>query len=421
MCRSTGGSASEARSPYDDLVIATGSYHSYFGHDEWERFAPGLKTIGDATRVRRRILLAFERAEPEPDPAKRAALLTFVLVGGGPTGVEMAGSIAELAHRALLSDFRRINPKVPPRSCLIEAGPRILAAFPEGLAQRAAKYLRKRGVEIRIGGRVEQVDAEGVFVSGQRIAAYTVIWAAGVVASPAGRWLGAETDRAGRVKVGGDLTVPGAPEIFVIGDTSLREQDGKPLPGLAPVAMQQGRYVARAIRERASGAKSSSAPFHYHDKGNLATVGRSFAIADLGRIRLSGFPAWIAWLGIHIYFLIGFRNRLVVLLEWAWAYLTFQRGARLITGEDCSAGRRSSTLGPARLPRRCEAGAGGSARRPGGRGDRGDGSGNSSPAAESLQRLDLYGLMAGRAIGDSDAGPAPHGVAGVRMWSSLRA
>jgi NADH dehydrogenase len=324
--------------PYDDLVIATGSRHSYFGHDEWEDLAPGLKSIGDATKIRQRILLAFERAEQETDPSKRAAELTFVLVGGGPTGVELAGSIAELAHQALQSDFRHVDPQST-RILLVEAGPRILAAFPEGLAEKAAQYLRKRGVEIRTGGRVDQVDAEGVSISGERIAARTVIWAAGVAASPAGKWLSAETDRAGRVRVGADLTLPGAPEIFVIGDTAACEEGGKPLPGLAPVAMQQGRYVGAVIRERARAGGTGSAggkkpaPFRYRDKGNLATVGRSFAIADLGAIKLSGFPAWIAWLAIHIYFLIGFRNRMIVLIEWAWAYLTFQRGARLITRE----------------------------------------------------------------------------------------
>lgn len=316
--------------PFDDLVIATGSKHSYFGHDEWEQIAPGLKSINDATHVRRRILLAFEHAETESDPAKRAALLTFILVGGGPTGVELAGSLAELAHRALRSDFRHIDPEHT-KIILIEAGPRILAGFPEKLSQSAAHYLKKRGVEIRTGGRVEKVDDQGVMVSGQRVSARTVIWAAGVVASEAGKWLGAETDRAGRVKVLPDLTVPGSPDIFVIGDTSTLEQDGKPLPGLAPVAIQEGKYVARVLANRARGDARAPEPFHYRDKGNLATVGRSFAVADLGRFMLSGFLAWLAWLAVHIYYLIGFRNRLIVLIDWSWAYLTFQRGARLIT------------------------------------------------------------------------------------------
>jgi NADH dehydrogenase len=319
--------------PFDDLVIATGSYHSYFGHDEWERWAPGLKTINDATTIRQRVLLAFEHAETESDPARRSALLQFVIVGGGPTGVELAGAIAELAFKALRSDFRHINPG-DAKIMLVEAGPRILAAFPEKLSGKAADYLRKRGVEIRNGGRVEHVDGEGVILSGQRIPSRTVIWAAGVTASPAGKWLGAETDRAGRVKVLPDLSAPGSPDIFVIGDTAALEQDGKPLPGLAPVAIQQGRYLARVLEARARGDQRKPEPFRYFDKGNLATVGRSFAVADLGRFLLSGFFAWIAWLAVHIYYLIGFRNRLLVLIQWAWAYLTFQRGARLITREE---------------------------------------------------------------------------------------
>jgi NADH dehydrogenase len=319
--------------PYDDLVIATGSHHSYFGHDEWEKTAPGLKTLRDATRIRRRVLMAFERAETETDPVRHTADLTFVIVGGGPTGVELAGSIAELAYRALRSDFRRINPGQT-RILLIDAGPRILAAFPDGLAKKAADYLKRRGVELVLNGRVEHINTEGVMVSGKLIASRTVIWAAGVVASPAGRWLGAETDRAGRVRVLPDLSVPGAPEIAVIGDTAFLEQDGAPLPGVAPVAMQQGNYIGKLIAARARGETAPPKPFHYRNKGNLATVGRSFAVADLGRIRLSGFIAWITWLVVHIYYLIGFRTRIIVLIEWAWAYFTFERGVRLITGGD---------------------------------------------------------------------------------------
>jgi NADH dehydrogenase len=318
---------------YDDLVIATGSHHSYFGHDEWEKSAPGLKTLRDATRVRRRILMAFERAETTSDPTKRAADLTFVIVGGGPTGVELAGSIAELAHRALRSDFRHIRPDQT-RILLIDGGERILAAFPEGLSRKAHDYLVKRGVEIQLGARVEQVDEGGVVASGKRIEARTVLWAAGVAASPAGKWLGAETDRAGRVRVSADLSVPGAAEIFVVGDTMALEQDGHPLPGVAPVAMQQGTYVGNLLAARARGDTSPPKPFRYWNKGNLATVGRSFAVADLGRVRLSGLSAWVTWLVVHVYYLIGFRTRLVVLIEWAWAYFTFQRGARLITGAD---------------------------------------------------------------------------------------
>jgi NADH dehydrogenase len=318
---------------YDELVIATGSHHSYFGRDEWEKIAPGLKTLRDATRIRRRILLAFERAETETDPERRKAELTFVIVGGGPTGVEMAGSIAELAHRALKADFRHINPKET-RILLVDAGPRILAAFPKSLSQKAARYLAKRGVEIVNGARVDDISVDGVSISGNRVAARTVLWAAGVQASPAGKWLGAETDRAGRVKVQPDLSVPGAPEVFVVGDTATLTQDGEPLPGVAPVAMQQGTYVGNVIAARARGDTAPARPFKYWNKGNLATVGRSFAIADLGKVQLSGLLAWLAWVVVHVYYLIGFRTRIIVLIEWAWAYVTFQRGARLITGSD---------------------------------------------------------------------------------------
>lgn len=317
--------------PYDYLIIATGSWHSYFGHDEWQKYAPGLKSIVDATKIRRRILLAFEAAEMEQDPEKRKRLLTFILVGAGPTGVEMSGSIAELAHQALKSDFRQIDP-TSVRILLIEAGPRILASFPTQLAEKAHRKLVGLGVEIKTGARVKQVDSSGVEVGGQRIEAKTMIWCAGVVASPAGKWLQAEMDYAGRVKVGPDLSVSGHPEIFVIGDTACVIQDGKNLPGVAPVAMQEGRYVASVIQQNLRGASSYPA-FYYFNKGNLATVGRSFAIANFGKIRLSGMFAWLAWVVVHIYYLIGFRNRIVVLMEWAWAYLTFQRGARLITLE----------------------------------------------------------------------------------------
>jgi NADH dehydrogenase len=327
-----GLSQSKCEISYDDLIIATGSHHSYFGHDEWEKFAPGLKSLTDATRIRGKVLEAFERAELETDPEKQRAYLTFMVVGGGPTGVEMCGSIAELAHQSMRSNFRHIDPGTS-RILLIEAGPRILAAFPEDLSNRARHYLEKRGVEIRVGGRVEHVDESGVIVSGQRIMGHTVIWAAGVIASPAGKWLGTEVDRVGRVKVNPDLSVPGFADIHVIGDTSTIVQDGKPLPGLAPVAMQQGRYVARQIAAKAIGKAGSIAPFRYRDKGNLATVGRSFAIADLGKIHLHGFFAWLAWVAVHVYYLISFRNRLIVLTEWLWAYLSFQRGARLITQE----------------------------------------------------------------------------------------
>ena len=318
--------------PYDYLVLATGAGQSYFGRDEWEAYAPGLKSIPDAIALRRKVLLAFEEAEmaAETDPRRVRSLLTFVIVGGGPTGVELAGAIAELAHRTLRGDFRHIQ-VMSTRIVLVEALPRLLNTFPESLSEKAARKLQRLGVEVRTGERVEQVDEDGVVVAGQRIEARTVIWAAGVKASPAGAWLGAETDRAGRVMVNGDLTLPGHPEIFVLGDTaSAAGDDGKPLPGVAPVAMQQGRYVGRTIRERIEG-RENPRPFKYFNKGNLATIGRSFAIADFGFARASGFIAWVLWLAVHIMYLIGFRNRLLVMFQWAWAYFTYERGARIIT------------------------------------------------------------------------------------------
>jgi len=316
--------------PFDYLVLATGAHHSYFGHDAWEQFAPGLKSITDATAIRRKILLAFEAAEIETDPEKRRALMTFVLVGAGPTGVEMAGAIAELAHKALAADFRNIDP-TSARIVLVEAGPRILAAFPESLAKKAHRALNRLGVEIRTNAAVEAIDDNGVVIAGKPLTARTVIWTAGVTASLAGKWLGAETDRAGRVKVLGNLTISDHENVFVIGDTVSVTQDGKPLPGVAPVAMQQGRYVAALIAQRVEGEKQEQErPFHYFNKGNLATIGRSYGIIEIGKFHLAGFLAWVMWLTIHIYYLIGFRNRLVVMIQWAWAYLTFQRGARLI-------------------------------------------------------------------------------------------
>jgi NADH dehydrogenase len=318
--------------PYDYLIVATGARHSYFGHDEWEAYAPGLKTIPDATAIRRQILLSFESAEIEPDLEKRRALLTFVLVGAGPTGVEMAGAIAELAHTALASDFRTIDP-ASARIILVEAMPRILTAFPESLAKKTQKALNQLGVEVRTHSAVEAINDDGVVIGGQLLPTKTVIWTAGVTASLAGKWLGADVDRAGRVKVQDDLTLPNYPSIFVIGDTASLMQNGKPLPGVAPVAMQEGRYVASLIKQDIIGNKQHK-PFHYLNKGNVATVGRSYGIIDLGWIRLSGFLAWLAWLAIHIFYLIGFRNRLLVMFQWAWAYLTFQRGARLITFEN---------------------------------------------------------------------------------------
>jgi NADH:ubiquinone reductase (H+-translocating) len=330
--------------PYDYLILATGARHSYFGHDAWEPFAPGLKSIPDATAIRRKILLAFEAAEIETDLEKRRSLMTFVLVGAGPTGVEMSGAIAELAHKALASDFRNIDP-TSARIILVEAAPRILTAFPEVLAKKAQKALNRLGVEVRTQAPVEAIDENGVVIAGKPLAAKTVIWTAGVTASPAGKWLGAETDRVGRVKVSGDLTIPGHPNIFVIGDTASAIENGKQLPGMAPVAMQEGRYVASVITHRVAGKKNvrtrrsgetsapAVAPFHYFNKGNVATVGRSYGVVEIGRLRVAGFLAWVLWLAIHIFYLIGFRNRILVIFQWAWAYLTFQRGARLITFE----------------------------------------------------------------------------------------
>jgi NADH dehydrogenase len=318
----------ERRVPYDYLVVATGARHSYFGHPEWERVAPGLKSIADATAIRRRVLLAFERAELEADADKRTALLTFVIVGAGPTGVEMAGAIADLAHKALVADFRHINTRTS-RIVLAEAGPRILPTFSEKLAGRAQRTLERMGVEVVVGQAVEQVDADGVVIAGRRIAARTIIWAAGVKASAAGDWLGAEVDRAGRVVVEHDLSLPGHPEVFVLGDTASATNDGMPLPGVASVAMQQGHYVARAIIRRVRG-RPDGKPFTYVDKGSLAAIGRAYAIAHIWHVELSGFIAWLVWMAVHIFYLIGFQNRVLVMLQWAWVYLTHQRRARLI-------------------------------------------------------------------------------------------
>jgi NADH dehydrogenase len=317
--------------PYDYLILATGAQDNYFGHPEWSVHATGLKSIKEATAIRSQILRRFEQAEMETDPAKVQELLTFVLVGAGPTGVEMAGAIAELARKALAKDFRHINP-ASARVILVEAAPRILTTFPEKLARKAQKALNRLGVEIRTGTPVENIDANGVSLDGQRIVSKTIIWSAGVAASPVGKWLGAEVDRGGRVRVNPDLTLPGHENVFVIGDTATLMQNGKPLPGVAPVAMQQGRYVAALIKQRVT-TGGPEQPFHYLDKGNLATVGRSYAIVDLKGFRLTGLLAWIIWLVVHIYYLIGFRNRLVTLFQWAWTYFTYNRGARLITTE----------------------------------------------------------------------------------------
>ena len=322
--------AEDRRVAYDYLVLATGARHAYFGHDDWAAFAPGLKTIDDATYLRRRILLAFERAENETDAEERRRLMTFVVIGGGPTGVEMAGAIAELAKRALAADFRSIDPRGA-RIILVEAAPRVLTPFTEKLSDTARRSLEQLGVEVRLGAAVTDCSCEGVRLGGDFIPARTIIWAAGVMASPAGRWLGAETDRAGRVKVRADLSVPGHPDVFVIGDTAAATAaDGSMLPGVAPVAKQQGQYVARALIARSKGAPLAA--FRYRDYGLLATIGRSRAVAQIGGLHISGFLAWVLWSVAHVYFLIGFRNRFIVALNWAWSYITFQRGSRLITG-----------------------------------------------------------------------------------------
>ncbi len=323
--------------PYDTLVLATGARHAYFGHDEWEPFAPGLKTLEDATTLRRRILVAFERAERETDPAKRAARLTFVIIGAGPTGVELAGTIAELARDTLPPDFRNIDTQEA-RVVLIEAGPRVLAGFPDELSAYAQSSLEKIGVEVILGQPVTECSAEGVVFGGRRLAAKTLIWAAGVRASPAAEWLHAASDRAGRLLVKPDLTVPDHPDIFAIGDTiSIADTKGHPVPGIAPAAKQQGRYVAKSIRARLLG--ETPPPFRYHHAGSLAQIGKRKAVIDFGWIKLRGTIAWWIWGIAHIYFLIGLRNRLSVALSWLWIYVRNQRAARLITQGSSKVGR----------------------------------------------------------------------------------
>ena len=316
------------RIPFDYLIVATGARQAYFGHDDWAPHAHGLKTIGDAVYLRDRILLAFEKAETETDPDERRRLLNFVVVGGGATGVELTGAIAELAKRTLASDFRTINPGSA-RIVLVEAGPRLLRQFDESLSHSAQRALEKLGAEVRLGTAVTGCDEAGISMGTERVESRTIMWSAGVEASPAGRWLGVETDRAGRVKVEPDLSLPGRPHIFVLGDTALvTGVGGQPLPGVAPVAKQQGAYVAQVIVARVAGRPV--APFHYRDYGMLATIGRSHALVQFGRVKLSGFPAWVLWCFAHIFFLIGFRNRLFVMLNWAWNFLASRRGARLI-------------------------------------------------------------------------------------------
>ena len=314
---------------YDHLVLAAGAAHSYFGRGEWERHAPGLKTLEDALEIRRRVLLAFERAEREGDPEGRRRWLTFVVVGGGPTGVEMAGAFAEIARNTLARDFRRIDPRTA-RVILVEAGPRVLPAYPDELSEKAKLQLEALGVQVWTASPVTEVDGEGVQVGGDRIASRTVVWAAGVAASPLARSLGAPLDRAGRVPVLPDLSVPGHPSVLVIGDLASLEQDGRPIPGVAPAAIQMGHHAARNVMRALRG--EPLAPFRYRDKGSLATIGRSRAVGVVGGLHLSGFVAWTAWLFVHIFFLIGFRNRFVVLFTWTWAYLTWQKSARLILG-----------------------------------------------------------------------------------------
>lgn len=326
---------------YDTLIVATGSSHHYFGNDQWAKLAPGLKTIEDATEIRRRILLAFEKAEREPDGDARSALLTFVVVGAGPTGVELAGALGEIANDTLRHDFRRINP-AESRILLLEGGDRVLPAYPADLSAEAERSLIRLGVRPITSAVVTAIDKTGVTIrhdtQEERISARTVLWAAGVAASPLGRILaeraGARLDRAGRVMVEPDLTIAGHSDILVIGDlANFGHQTGKPLPGVAPVAMQEGRYAAELLRRRLAG--KTVAPFHYHDKGSLATIGRAAAVADFGRIHIHGMPAWLTWLFIHLLYLVEFDNRLLVLIQWAYNYITRNRGARLITGDGC--------------------------------------------------------------------------------------
>ncbi|MBK9315661.1 MAG: NAD(P)/FAD-dependent oxidoreductase [Acidobacteria bacterium] len=313
---------------YDYLILATGGKTSYFGHDQWERFAPGLKDLSDAVEIRRRVLLAFEAAEKESDPDLKRELLTFVVVGGGPTGVELAGAIAELAKFVLARDFRRIDPKSA-EILLLEGGSRILSSFAPSLSEKAVNHLNDLGVRVRTGTAVTDIDATGVTLGEERIRAATVIWGAGIRATDLTGTLGVPVDRAGRILIEPDLSLPGFPNTFAIGDMTYFEQNGKPLPGVSQVAMQMGRLAAQNILNDMSG--SARQTFNYNDKGSMATIGRSAAIAEIGKIRLSGFPAWMAWLLVHIWFLIGFRNRFTVMFNWAWSYFTYQRGARLIT------------------------------------------------------------------------------------------
>jgi NADH dehydrogenase len=316
---------------YDWLVVATGSTHAYFGRDDWAAHAPGLKTMDDALAIRRRILSAFEIAEREPDPVRRAEWLTFVIIGAGPTGVELAGTLAEIAQHTLAREFRRADPRNTAIH-LVEAGPRVLGAMPERLSAAARDKLEAMGVRVHVDSAVTGVDETGVRMGDQRIDARTVLWAAGVAASPLGTSLAAELDRHGRVKVAPDLSLPGHPEVFVVGDLAHVEQDGQLVPGMAPAAKQMGSHAARVIRERLAGG--ASRPFRYRDYGSLASISRASAVVDLRGVHMSGFTGWLFWLFAHILFLIGFRNRLAVMWNWAWSYVTWQRNARIIVGRD---------------------------------------------------------------------------------------
>ena len=325
--------------PYDYLIVAAGAGHSYFGHDDWEVFAPGLKTIEDAIEIRRRVFLAFELAERQAAIGQATVPLNFVVVGGGPTGVELAGMIAEISHHALTHDFRSIDP-TSTHILLIEAGPRLLPAYADDLSRSSEEQLQHLGVEVRTSAMVTQVEAGSVRVGSTKLPATVILWAAGVAASPLGKQLTTAVDRAGRVPVQRDLSLPGHPEVFVIGDlAAAKDAEGKPLPGVAPVAIQQGKFVAKLIRHEIEvrahsipGTQPSRSSFHYWDKGSLATIGRAAAVAQFGKIHISGFIAWLSWLFVHIFFLIGFRNRLLVFIDWAWSYVTYERSARLITG-----------------------------------------------------------------------------------------
>ena len=339
---------------YDYLIVATGATHSYFGHPEWCELAPGLKTIEDALEIRSRVFLAYEEAERTLDRAQQAECLTFVVVGGGPTGVELAGTLAEIAHHSMKRDFRAIDPDAA-RIILMEGQDRVLPTYPDKLSAAARRQLEKLGVTVSTGCMVTAIDPHGVTVgAGERIPSRTVLWAAGVAASPLARTIGAPLDRAGRILVAPDLTVPGSPEVFVAGDLAAITCDGVPVPGVAPAAIQEGKHAAMNIRRAIAG--QPLLPFRYRDKGSLATIGRAAAVADFKRVKLSGFLAWWAWWAIHILFLIGFRSRLMVMFGWAWSYFTFQRGARLITGEPRGPSRRQPDAGAEKTARSRSAG-----------------------------------------------------------------